>query len=197
MPASANPRFALTESALRLIRHAEIKLAGRPPRYSQRPRIIQGPFNVTTNPQQWRQEATFLRLISITESYVDAISVSLLSQSVDMSLAVLSRMVEDIELSSSGNWPARQSAFQLHHQLKLSSCARWGDLQAAIQVRNCLAHGLGRLTAKQRKNIGLANQLAVLDVAIGAGRMYFGTLTVSTTAAVCTAFVSDIDAKLP
>jgi hypothetical protein len=197
MVASVTPRFAVTESALRLIRHAEVRLGGRLPRVAQRPRIHQGPLQGTTSQQQWRQEAVFLRIISITESYVDAVSIGRLSQGVDMTSAVLSRMVEDIELSSTSNWGTRQAAFQLHHQLKLSACTRWNDLQAAIQVRNCLAHGLGNLTAKQRRNMGLATQVAILDVSIGGGRMSFGATTVSKVAAVCYAFVSDVDARLP
>lgn len=195
-PAIPSPRFALTEAALRLLGHTEVRLAGPGP-VGIRRRIFSSPMDITTDPSQWRQESAFFRIVSITESYLDALSIHRFTQSVDLSVTTLSRLVEDVEISSTGTWRSREEAFKLHHQLQLSKCARWKELQAGIQVRNCLAHGLGRLTARQRRNSDLTKQVALLDVTIGGGRMHFGLDTLSKVTAACREFVCDVDSKVP
>jgi hypothetical protein len=195
-PATASPRYALTEAALRLLRHTEIRLAGTSLTNLRR-RINASPMGITTEPSQWRQESAFFRIVSITESYLDSLSTERFIQNVNVAIEALNRLVEDVEISSTANWRSRESAFKFHHGLDLSKCSQWKELQASIQVRNCLAHGLGRLTARQRRNSGLAKQVALLHVTIGSGRMYFGPDTLPTTAAACRVFVSDVDGRMP
>lgn len=194
-PAFAVPRFALTEAALRLIQQARTTFADAMPSPTWR-RISLEPFGTST-PSEWRQPAAFVRLLTICESYVDALSMELFSLNVDLSVAALSRMVEDIEVTSTGNWQARNAVFGLHHGVALSSCARWNDLQTAAQVRNCLAHGLGKLTPRQRRNSKLPVEVAILGVTVGSGRMHLGRDSVPRLAIICHQFVMDVDTRLP
>lgn len=196
-PAVASPRFAITEVALRLLRHAETQLAATSETVQRRPRVLRDMGGATTDLNQWRQEASFFRIVSITESYLDTLSVHRHISFVDSSIQMLMRLVEDVQISSSGTWKSREDAYKFHHDLRLSKCSRWKDIQAAIQVRNCLAHGLGTLTPRQRRNSTLPAQVSSLDVVIGGGRMHLGQLAVSKACGACQEFVRDVDSKMP
>lgn len=194
-PAIASPRYALSEAALRLLRHAETVLAGTLPDQPPMPRISATLPGPTTDPREWRQEASFLRLLSITESYVDALSEEWFSSNVDISIDILRRMVVEIDSSASRTWRAREDAYRIHHDVKLHKCPHYKLLMIAAQVRNCFTHGLGRLTVRQLGNPNLVQDVAKLDVSIGNGRMHFGPATMQEAARVCRAFVKELDER--
>lgn len=196
-PAVVSPRFALTEVALRLLRHAETQLAASSDVKRPRSRIFADMGGVTTDLNLWRQEASFFRIVSVTESYLDTLSVYRFNNCIDVASRMLVRLVEDVQISSSGTWTSRENAYKFHHEVRLSKFSRWKDIQAAIQVRNCLAHGLGALTSRQRRNSSLPMQVANLDVVIGGGRMHLGQQAVSNVSAVCQDFLYYIDSKMP
>jgi hypothetical protein len=190
LAAVAVPRHALTEQALLLLLHAQRTLAeplGRQPlRSPARGGRIQSATRVV-------EEAALLRLVSITESFLDALSLQAISGAVDARVPIVGKLVEEFEMSATSSWPKREEAFKNYHGVLLTACAGYKDVQAAIQVRNCIAHGLGRLTPRQRRNRGLPSQVSSLNVAVGSGRMHLGDSTISITGQACGSFIRAVD----
>jgi hypothetical protein len=138
-----------------------------------------------------------LRLISVVEAYVDALSMQRMSGLVDHADVVLGRLLHDFEVNSSGSWQERHDAYERHHGFSLKSRSGWNHIAAGIEVRNSLAHGLGNLTVQQRAKSRLPAQVASIDVAVGAGRMRLGARTIPKLAEACSTFVRDVDSCMP
>ncbi|WP_157728555.1 hypothetical protein [Actinopolymorpha singaporensis] len=144
-----------------------------------------------------RDEGVALRLFGITEAFLDSLASQELVKSVDMSIAIILRLVEDYEIHATSNWSERNKAYKKYYSINLDRCARATELRAAREVRNCLAHGLGVLTARQRTMSRLALDLSVLDISVSDGRMIFGPKTVSSFHSACKEFIVDVDRRMP
>ena len=95
------------------------------------------------------------------------------------------------------SWKKREYAFNLHHAFDLSSCVCYPEYKAATVVRNCIAHGLGELTAIQRKDRSLVSTAQLLDVKVAGNRMTFGNQTFAVLFSICERFILDVDARFP
>ncbi|UYM06330.1 hypothetical protein [Solicola gregarius] len=153
-------------------------------------------MGVSTDPAVWLQETAIVRLVSIIEAYVDAVSMHRMDNLVDSRKSLVSLLVQDFELASSGSWQDRHDAYHDYHGLSLRSLGGWGDIKAGVEVRNCLLHGLGNLTAKQRGQTKLAASVKSIGVTIGSNRMHLSAATVPKVAAGCDLFVKNLDAKI-
>jgi hypothetical protein len=121
-------------------------------------------------------EAAMLRLVSIIEAYVDAVSMFRMGLVVDGSHVLVAKMLEDFEVGSSSTWRQRHDSYEGYHKFSLRSRAGWDVVSASIEVRNCLAHGLGNLTAQQRGKTALPATVGRIGVTVGSNRMHFSTL---------------------
>lgn len=190
------PKLALTEAAIRLIRHAAMDIpnqaaATRPPG-----RVLRNALGASTDPGAWLMEAALLRLVSVIEAYVDAVSMFRMGLVVDSSHVLVAKMLEDFEVGSSSTWQQRHDSYEGYHGFSLRSRTGWDVVSASIEVRNCLAHGLGNLTAQQRGRTALPATVSRISVTVGSNRMHLSATTVATVGRGCDDFVRDVDASI-
>ena len=188
--------LALSETALTLINHAATDIPTAVAGYQRPGRVLSSASGHSTDPRDWLRETALLRLISIIEAYVDAVSMQRMGLVVDQRQTLVALLLGDFELASSSSWQDRHDAFARYHGFTLRSRDGWGDISAGIEVRNCLLHGMGALTAKQRSQTKLATAVRTLDVSIGSNRMYLSAATVSKLAGGCKQFVLHVDSSI-
>jgi hypothetical protein len=141
------------------------------------------------------RELYLFRIVSIVEAYLNVLHMEMLGEKLPPPTKALERMIVEVEISSSINWSKRQEAFSRYHQVSLASCDGWTRLQAAREVRNSIAHGLGRLTSIQRSQRNLANKVREIDVTVGDGRMYLSESTVLKVETAGRAFLWSVDER--
>ena len=194
MTSASAARLALSEAAIALIRHAESNNASGLP--MPRPRILTNAMGASTDPAAWLREAALIRLVSVIEAYVDAVSMYRMNAVIGAGAPLVSLLVGDFERASNGSWGDRHDAYKRYHGISLRSLSGWQPINAGIHVRNCLLHGLGNLTARQRDMTTLAVSLKLIDVTIGGNRMHLSGSTVAKVAAGCEHFVGALDAEV-
>ena len=190
------PKLALTGTALALINHAATDIPTAATGHRRPGRVLTTASGHSTDPRDWLRETALLRLISVIEAYVDAVSMHRMGLVVDQRQTLVALMMSDFELSSSGTWQDRHNSYERYHGFTLRSRNGWGDVNAGIEVRNCLMHGMGALTAKQRSQTKLATIVRTLDVSIGSNRMYLSAVTVAKLAGGCQEFVQHVDSSI-
>ena len=189
-------RLPLTESALQLLRvanrdlHAAKPLAVRPPR-------ISGPHFGTLDPTQVRYQAALLRMVSTTEAYLDSVNDLLMRRHFQAPTRPIQSMVEELGIGSSRSWQARHSAFKKLHGVRLRKQSSWKVLEGAIEARNGIAHGIGRLTPTQLRNADLQVQLKRVDITVGGGRMIMSDNSLAVVLEACVCFVRSVDRAVP
>jgi hypothetical protein len=188
--------FAISDSAFRLIVHAQSDIVVHPHPATRVGRITTKGFGASTAPEQWLRETAILRLVSVIEAFVDALSMHRMGKLVDSGDAVVARMLREFELSSSISWQNRHDTYRAYHGISLPSQSGWQAVKAGIEVRNCIAHGLGNLTAQQRSKSNLASVLKPLDVTVGGNRMHITEHTIPTLGMRCRGFVTEVDAAM-
>lgn len=187
------PHLALTEAALGLITHAMYDIPGATFGEGRRGRILTDAMGASTDPASLFAETALLRLVSVIEAYVDSVSSFKLNRSIDSRDVLVALLVEDFEVESSSTWQQRKDSYNRYHGFTIESRDGWGAIDAAIEVRNCLVHGLGVMTAKQRRSQKLAKTVSNIGASIGGGRVHLGSSSVLTLGQNCTRFVRHID----
>lgn len=188
--------LALSETALALINHAAIDIPTAVAGYKRPGRVLATSSGHSTDPKDWLRETALLRLISVIEAYVDAVSMHRMGLVIDQRQTLVALLVRDFELASSGTWQDRHDSYDNYHGFTLRSRHGWGEVNAGIEVRNCLMHGMGALTAKQRSQTKLATVVRTLEVSIGSNRMYLSAATVTKLASGCREFVRHVDSSI-
>jgi hypothetical protein len=168
----------LTDDALRLLVEAR-RAAVAAERFAsgRAPRILVSTLG-PTDPVLLHRLSVILRYVSIVEAYVDALIMNLLTDHLPPP-----------------NWNKRHLAFQTLHDVQLYECSSWEEVEAAIAVRNSVAHGLGRLTASQRRNPELPSKFRLIGVSISGGQLYLSDSTLGVVFQACTDFIQDLDTK--
>ena len=185
-------KYALADSALLLLIAASKDYRTSMELSTQKPRISSVLLG-TLDPVQIKRQATLLRYISTTEAYIDAVNGSLLWEELGTPTNLLRAMVQEIEQSASSNWPNRQRAFKNLHGVTLSSQTSWKNVEAATHARNSIAHGLGRLTASQRRNKSLPGILLKIDVRVSGGRLAITDASLQKVFRACSDFIRSVD----
>lgn len=189
-------KLVLSESAVALINHAATDIPTTGGGHRRPGRVLATASGHSTDPVDWLRETALLRLVSVTEAYVDAVSMHRMGQIIDSRTSLMDLLVNDFELSSSASWQSRHDAYARYHGFSLRSCAGWGDVSAGIEVRNCLMHGMGALTAKQRSQTKLPMIVKNLHVSIGSNRMHLSAATVPKLAVGCRHFIQHVDSSI-
>ena len=138
-------------------------------------------------------QAAYLRLVSIVEAYTDVMMDALFQRAVPTRDELINRLVEDRILQSSANWAERRDTYQLYHGISLGSCPVWSKLDAGIEVRNAIAHGLGILTPLQRKKGGILGQFSAVKVTLESGRIVLARESLDECINFCRAYVQWLD----
>lgn len=106
------------------------------------------------------------------------------------------KLVEAAEMRASSTWDERTKAFRHYHQIYLGTLARWSELDAAIEIRNAVAHGLGQITPRQRQDKARA-KMVQFGVSVRDGHLKITEASLQKCRDVCVAYVLDLDATLP
>lgn len=188
------PRHRLTEAALLLLHSTPALFVSlHASKESGRVRIMHSTLG-PRDPVVIRREAVFFRMVSLTEAYLDALQSDLLATKVSQPTDTLRRMVEEIEVSATSNWTARKRTFRRIHRISLNQLDGWAEIEAAVHVRNSIAHALGSLTVRQRAHTQLPLQLQRIEVVVADGRIHLSDGSLNVLETSCRKFVLAVDA---
>lgn len=191
------PRFALTEQALKLLLHAEHSVASEDAGFGETSiRPYYGRMSVALRNETWQRETALLRLVAIVESHLDVISIWRISELARGANPTLDKSLHEFELESTSTWENRQAAYLEHHGLRLTSCPGWSELVASREVRNSIAHGMGRMTPKQRKKKAFAKQIEAAGASVSAGQVQLSAHSVPKIASAFRQFVWAVDERI-
>lgn len=183
---STEPAWTLTDEALALILHAESdiarQVAGLEPSTAT---FGRGRLTAARGDVQRSRESAVLRLISTIEAYTDAASNHWL-------------LMKGMHLPAKPplSWPQRIKHFADKHKLDLTNCAGWNAVDAGINLRNCLAHGLGVLTPYLLADPDVAQRMRAIHVDVHGGRMHPRPTTVPLLAGAARNYVVDLESNL-
>lgn len=142
-----------------------------------------------------RAQATYLRLISIVEAYIDSVGSMLFGAAATGQAPLLRTLIAEAESQSSTSWSNRKRAFKDYHGISLAACTAWLNVEAETWVRNAIAHGLGRLTPRQR-TIETRRRIASVGVAVIDERLEIDLDAVSRCLNDCVRFVRSVDSHV-
>jgi hypothetical protein len=189
------PRFNATESGLRLLGATLRSNATLPPRSRPPGRITATAFGPITEEETDRQ-GLYLRVVSIAEATVDALALELTRRAVTHIDELIRRLILEKEIAGSASWDARRRAYRHHHGLDLRKCDAHAEVLAATDVRNAIAHGLGRLTARQTASQETYKNLALISVDVVDRRVRLQSTHVAEAVGYCRRLINDVDARV-
>ncbi|MBQ1072833.1 hypothetical protein KBX06_06600 [Micromonospora sp. C31] len=191
------PNRELTEAALKLISWSleDLKLPEGSP--TSRGRVIRTSLGPVA-PEIIRQQATLFRMVSVVESYLDALSRELLSTAIPQHFPMLEPLLEDFDSGTTATWARRIQAYARYHSIDIKKQTAWPKLEAAIDVRNSIAHGLGRLTATQAaKKRAVETRLKAIEVSIVDRELRYSSQTIDLVRSACSDFIRSVDTQVP
>jgi hypothetical protein len=188
--------LAVTEEAQRLLRATRADFAGIaapsvPGRGSGGGTTSLGLYDF----EQVRNQSEYLRLVSIVEAYVDTCGGQQFNLQTSGRDDFVRTMAAEVVATSVRGWEERKRAFKTYHGVALGDCAKWTDIDAARQVRNSIAHGLGRLTASQQ-NGRTRRKLESMGVALRGNQLIVDAPALDKCVRSAIAFIVDVDRRL-
>jgi hypothetical protein len=190
-----------TESAIRLVmlsvaQHRRFEsLISASPRATGRLKTLPS----STASHQTRAQSTLLRVVSVLEAHVAQELVRRVEADVP---APRSPILEDIYIAAEdkaiGSWPAIVDCYKRWLQISLRTCVGWTAIQALVDARNAIAHGLGELTRRQaRKNLPqLIRSLRAADILVTGARIEVSEASLLSAAHTVRAFLNSLDGDL-
>jgi hypothetical protein len=142
-----------------------------------------------------RREGCYLRLVSTVEAYTDVLLSMLFEENVISPSLIVQRLVLQARLTASKTWTERIDGFVNYHQIDLKLCGVWPQLNAAIEVRNSIAHGLGGLTPIQQRTNKIFGKFASIHVVIADGRIALTDDNLAEAADWAAKYVKYLDAE--
>lgn len=189
-------RFEATEAGLRLLQGTLRNYV----REAERADLIPGRIRRTelgsTDPRELAVHAAFLRLVSVTEATVDSLGVELTNRTVGTPNAVIQLLMLEKELAATAAWSSRRRSFKRHHHVDLAKCAEHKRVESAIEVRNAIAHGLGKVTTRQLTSSETTRRLQLIEVVVVNNYVRLGPKHVRDCAEYSAAFLRSLDDKL-
>lgn len=140
----------------------------------QRHRTAAGPVG---DPASVERAACWLRMVSIVEIYVEAL---------------LKQLDGERTGRAARGWADVTAALKQRHDVGLHAIAMWDELDACFLVRNAIAHGLGRFTAKQIET-GVPRKTRVLGVPVRDGMVVITAASLDRCSQICQQFVAALD----
>lgn len=192
-PDNSFPR-SIAEAALLLVRQTYANY-----RSSNWSRIAQGRILVSQtalggyDADSARRQACYLRIVSIVEAYVDVLNREMFDEKLSEGDALVGKLVDEIERASVGSWGDRAGVFKKFHDCKLNKCPSWRLFEAMTFVRNTIAHGLGRLTVRQRTIASLPHRMATVGVNLTDHRLMLTDSNIRQAVDIATAIIWEID----
>ncbi|MET7948418.1 hypothetical protein [Micromonospora sp. NPDC005324] len=121
--------------------------------------------------------ACWLRMVSIVEIYVEAL---------------LKQLAGELPGRAPGGWSEVIGLLKRHHHVDVRDVAAWETLEACILVRNAVAHGLGRFTAKQFEKAA-PRKVRAIGVPVRDGAVVITAASLLDCADICRAFIAGLD----
>jgi len=138
------------------------------------------------------QQACFFRMISVVEAYADTLSSELFRERAPTTHELVRRLMDAAERRGATTWEERRKTFAKYHGFRHAQLARWSELDAGIEVRNAIAHGLGRLTPRQR-TASMAGKLGQIGVTLTSGCVVITDASLQRCRDVCVDFIRSLD----
>lgn len=141
--------------------------------------------------EQDQCQATLLRLLSITEAF----AAELLYRKVDEAIAGASgpaalKVAEDAAIRGTASWKDQQKAYKDWFGVEVN----WKAVERLAEARNAVAHGLGRLTRRQRRNeASVRGKLKEIGIEVDGYRVMLSDSTLASAASACRDFVEKLD----
>lgn len=139
---------------------------------------------------------TWMTLLAYTEFYTDEV-LDMLFNAASSSAEDGYRYLLEREMKRAlSSWESRKVAFRKLFDIRVTEYASWQVFEAAIWVRNGIAHGSGGLSRLQRPEE--AQKALPLDVSLRDGRFVLGSRSVNACSEACSAFVLSLgrDARM-
>ena len=144
---------------------------------------------------QVRNQSELLRLVTIVEAFVDSCSAQQFEHRTSGRDAFVREMAAEGRETSLRGWDERKEAFKKYHGVALGDCTGWNDIDAAREIRNSIAHGLGHLTARQRSGRA-RRKMESMGVRFRGDQLVLDTTTLERCAKSAVAFIRDVDRRL-
>lgn len=141
------------------------------------------------------KQACFFRMISVVEAYLDTLSAALFRERAPTSHDLVRRLIAAAELRASATWDERKTAFANYHGVSLGQLARWSELDCGIEVRNAIAHGLGKLTPRQRTK-RVRTKIGQIGVRLSDGAVVVTDASLQRCRDACVEFIRSLDNAL-
>jgi hypothetical protein len=140
---------------------------------------------------QERCQATLVRLLSITEAFATELLLRKIDRAVAMSRnPTVAKVVDDTLVRATGNWADLMKSFKAWLGIDVD----WKAVERLVEARNAVAHGLGTLTRRQRRNEqSVVAKLRAAGVAVRDGRIVLSDDTLAAAASACRDFIEELD----
>ena len=191
------PVWALTDEALALTVHAEHDILreqeAHPNTNADRAGGLAGSgaaggstrLRASMRGVQWTRETAVVRLVSAVESYTD-----------EVSNLWLTKKSLPMPAKAPATWKDRCKEYVATQSIDLTACSAWDKVQAGVELRNSVAHGLGALTRVQQSDEDITAMMAQIDVDVHSGRMHPRPTTVPVLARACRDYILDLETRL-
>jgi hypothetical protein len=188
-----SPRFELSEAALGMLLSNESSKDYTRNYSHGRVRVLRSSLGAV-DPETMRSQYSIVRIVSIVEAYLDSLSIQLVHNQVAHPLSsLMSYLVDEFEVNATNTWNNRHDVFKQVHGVVLRKCDGWPCVEAAILARNSIAHGLGRLTPRMRKDRSLSAVLARINATIGGGQIHIDHSTPKVVQNCSAEFIRAVD----
>lgn len=187
--------LALTEEAIRLlaVTRADFAQVSAAPVRGRGSRIgaVFGRYDF----EQVRNQSEYLRMVSIVEAFLDACGDRQFEHRSLGQDEFLRAVIQQARDKSLRTWDDRIAAYARLHGVVLGKCNKWSDIDAAREVRNAIAHGLGTLTKRQRTP-SVMEKVRAVSVELLEGRIMVSEQALIRLASSASEFIADVDRQL-
>lgn len=188
-----SPRGILAEEALHALLEAKLQVLSTTDA-AARPRLGRRSHRTASAAAQ---EYAVARYLSAVEVFVDSTFETLLTVQLGKSSRIVTTVLRDMVKAASAAWSERERAYKDYFAVALNDSTDYSVIRAGVELRNSLAHNLGVLTARQRRDPTVPGKLELIDVTIHSGRMHISERTAALMYAACRSFVIWLDSVCP
>ncbi|GAB2963617.1 hypothetical protein GCM10027280_60680 [Micromonospora polyrhachis] len=121
--------------------------------------------------------ACWLRMVSIVEIYTEAL---------------LRHLADEAPGRAPGGWSDVIGLLRRRHNIDVADIPAWERLEACLLVRNAVAHGLGRFTAKQLEK-ETPRKIRVIGVPVRDGMVVITATSLADCVETCREFITKLD----
>lgn len=139
-------------------------------------------------------QATLVRMIGITEAFCgERLLISIEDEIAPERSVVLSKIWDQAAVRATQTWVAQAEAYRDWADVRPS----WTDVKDLADARNAVAHGLGKLTRRQRSQVEkITAKLSRFDISVRDYRVILTEPALEKVAHACIAHIREVDVAL-